>query len=80
MTPLEIARRLTPAQKRALLWLPAGCGEVRSTAAHRTALSCTKSAGLSTRRLANTNTAMVGLTPLGAEVRAIIAQETQRDA
>jgi hypothetical protein len=77
MTFSDIARRLTPAQQRALLWLPSDKDMARRNAGKITpSLLC-----LLDHKLAE----IVNfggwwfLTPLGAEVRKIVEQEA-RDA
>lgn len=82
MTPAEIAARLTPAQKRALLWLPID-GSVSSTRCH---WSHTGSMVWLAGRCAAEkhivgengpgNDCRWRLTPLGQAVRAIVEQES----
>ncbi|MBX9594222.1 MAG: hypothetical protein K2X46_07665 [Roseomonas sp.] len=78
-TAAQIAARLTPAQRKALLWLP-GDGK------------CVRADGKTTPPLqereflramdlmAAPSLRFRRITPLGAEVRAILAQEARRDA
>lgn len=92
MTPAEIAARLTPAQRRALLWLPADgrwVSRIHLSLAHGPRSMPGASTAPPLLALlkvgsveANPTSAVEDwrLTPLGAEVRAILAaQEAERD-
>lgn len=81
MTPEEIAKKLTPAQRRALLWLSPNadvrCGGIFERG-QQTALRSVRRRGLAemvflpSRRGQD---AHYSITPLGAAVRAILAKE-----
>jgi hypothetical protein len=79
MTPAEIAKRLTPAQRRALLWLPEDGHLARMVTDHGIRRSLY---ALEDRRLASR--IQYGswwfATERGQQVRALVAQEDARDA
>lgn len=87
MTPAEIAARLTPARRRALLWLP-GDGSAQSTVyanhtyglwSYQLAQACRRMVqlGLVHRTAASSTTPRImwNLTPLGLAVRAVLETE-----
>jgi hypothetical protein len=81
MTPAEIAAKLTPAQKRALLWLPAdgsgrnnrGAGRPRADIQWR--LKFHRAGQMIEQKFIAYCGDVVRLTPLGLAVRAIIEQK-----
>lgn len=74
MTPAEIARRLTPAQRRALLWLP---GDGRTVAIGIGSPSVAAREWLRAMDMMEARGVLRRLTPLGAAVRAEIEQESK---
>lgn len=73
MTPAEIAARLTPAQRRALLWLPADGSQRKRVLGKPPSY---QAMFLLRPSLAeDVEFEIYRLTPLGQQVRALVAQE-----